>query len=412
VLANLRLHLGKKLGVIPEHGPRDPKEPASWNFLWVVNPPLFEYDEEQKKYVAAHHAFTRPRDEDVQYLESDPGRVLCHRYDLVLNGFEIGGGSIRLHDPVVQQKVFAAMGISAEEAEEKFGFLLQALRFGAPPHGGIAIFARSAKHGTLRQLTGSNGCITGDGTTTQRTTTKVCRAVPNISEPWDVATPDNHFVYIPASYGPRLVQAFKRNARGGLIPIMGKGGCVSDSGTSPAGPCAKGHGLSNPERALPSKDGRFLYIGSYGTPSPIVVLRRNPKTGTLSERSGPVACISVDGTTGDKTGSCRTGTELEGTYAGALSPDGRTLYFSENGFMPPPGGLTVFRVSPKSGGFSQLQGKFGCVTPDGSSEKGPGTCEKGRAVDGAFQVALGSGGRDVYLAAYSANGVALFYAHR
>ena len=139
VLANLRLYLGKKLGLIPEHGPRDPKEAASWKFLWVVNPPLFEYDEELKKYVAAHHAFTRPRDEDVQYLETEPGRVLCHRYDLVLNGFEIGGGSIRLHDPVVQQKVFAAMGIAAQEAEQKFGFLLQALRFGAPPHGGIAL---------------------------------------------------------------------------------------------------------------------------------------------------------------------------------------------------------------------------------------------------------------------------------
>ena len=82
---------------------------------------------------------TRPRDEDLQYLDSDPGRVLSHRYDLVLNGFEIGGGSIRLHDPVVQQKVFATMGIGPEEAEHKFGFLLQALRFGAPPHGGIAL---------------------------------------------------------------------------------------------------------------------------------------------------------------------------------------------------------------------------------------------------------------------------------
>ncbi len=113
VLANLRLHLGKKLGLIPEHGPRDAEDPASWNLLWVVNPPLFEYDEEQKKYVAAHHAFTRPRDEDLQYLDSDPGRVLSHRYDLVLNGFEIGGGSIRLHDPVVQQKVFATMPTAA-----------------------------------------------------------------------------------------------------------------------------------------------------------------------------------------------------------------------------------------------------------------------------------------------------------
>ena len=139
VLANLRLFLGKKLGLIPEYGPRNPKEPASWSFLWVVDPPLFEYDEEHKRWAAAHHAFTRPHDESIQYLESDPGKVLCYRYDLVLNGFEIGGGSIRLHDPQVQAKVFAAMGISAEEAEQKFGFLLQALRFGAPPHGGIAL---------------------------------------------------------------------------------------------------------------------------------------------------------------------------------------------------------------------------------------------------------------------------------
>src|SRR5438477_214261 len=139
VLANLRLHLGKRLELIPEYGTGDPKAPASWRFLWVVDPPLFEYDEESKKFVAAHHAFTRPHDDHVQYLETDPGRVLCYRYDLVLNGFEIGGGSIRLHDPLVQQRVFAAMGIGPEEAEKKFGFLLQALRFGAPPHGGIAL---------------------------------------------------------------------------------------------------------------------------------------------------------------------------------------------------------------------------------------------------------------------------------
>jgi aspartyl-tRNA synthetase len=139
VLANLRLHLGKRLGLIPEYGPRDPKQADSWKFLWVVDPPLFEYNEEMHHWVAAHHAFTRPHDESVQYLEKDPGKVLCYRYDLVLNGFEIAGGSIRLHDPAVQERVFAAMGISREEAQRKFGFLLQALRFGAPPHGGIAL---------------------------------------------------------------------------------------------------------------------------------------------------------------------------------------------------------------------------------------------------------------------------------
>ena len=139
VLANLRLYLGKRLGLIPEYGTRDPKQPDSWKFLWVVDPPLFEYDEEHKRWVAAHHAFTRPHDESIQYLEKDPGKVLCYRYDLVLNGFEVAGGSIRLHDPAVQEKVFAAMGITPEEAKQKFGFLLQALRFGAPPHGGIAL---------------------------------------------------------------------------------------------------------------------------------------------------------------------------------------------------------------------------------------------------------------------------------
>ena len=134
VMANLRVHVAKKLGLIPEYG-----SGGVWKFLWVVNPPLFEYDEETKTWAAAHHAFTRPHDEDVQYLLTDPGRVKCHRYDVVLNGFEIGGGSIRLHDPKVQAEVFKALGISDEDARAKFGFLLDALKFGAPPHGGIAL---------------------------------------------------------------------------------------------------------------------------------------------------------------------------------------------------------------------------------------------------------------------------------
>ncbi|EPX64482.1 Aspartyl-tRNA synthetase [Cystobacter fuscus DSM 2262] len=134
VMANLRVHVAKKLGLIPEYG-----SGGVWKFLWVVNPPLFEYDEETKTWAAAHHAFTRPHDEHVQYLNSDPGRVKCHRYDVVLNGFEIGGGSIRLHDPKVQAEVFKALGIGDEEARTKFGFLLDALKFGAPPHGGIAL---------------------------------------------------------------------------------------------------------------------------------------------------------------------------------------------------------------------------------------------------------------------------------
>jgi aspartyl-tRNA synthetase len=134
VMANLRVHLAKKFGLIPETG-----HGGKWKFLWVVNPPLFEFDDDAKKWVAAHHAFTRPHDDCVALLETDPGKVLCWRYDLVLNGFEIGGGSIRLHDPEIQARVFKALGISDEEATAKFGFLLEALKLGAPPHGGIAV---------------------------------------------------------------------------------------------------------------------------------------------------------------------------------------------------------------------------------------------------------------------------------
>jgi aspartyl-tRNA synthetase len=134
VMANLRVHLAKRMGLIPEYG-----SGGKWNFLWVVDPPLFEYDEDAGRWAAAHHAFTRPRDQDLPFLETDPGRVYCWRYDLVLNGFEIGGGSIRLHDPEVQARVFKAMGISDEDARSKFGFLLDALKMGAPPHGGIAL---------------------------------------------------------------------------------------------------------------------------------------------------------------------------------------------------------------------------------------------------------------------------------
>ncbi len=134
VMAKLRVDVAKKMGLIPEYG-----HGGTFNLLWVTQPPLFEHDEEANRWVAAHHAFTRPVDEHVAFLETDPARVECYRYDLVLNGFEIGGGSIRLHDPEVQSKVFATLGIAEAEAREKFGFLLDALRSGAPPHGGIAI---------------------------------------------------------------------------------------------------------------------------------------------------------------------------------------------------------------------------------------------------------------------------------
>jgi aspartyl-tRNA synthetase len=134
VMANLRVHIAKKLGLIPESGTKD-----DYNFLWIIDPPLFEYDDNTKRWAAAHHPFTRPLDEYVDLIEKDPGKVLCYRYDIVLNGFEIGGGSIRLHDPEVQARVFKALGIGDEQAREKFGFLLDALKLGAPPHGGIAL---------------------------------------------------------------------------------------------------------------------------------------------------------------------------------------------------------------------------------------------------------------------------------
>ena len=132
-LSKLRLDVGKKMDLIPAHG-----HGGDWKLLWVVNPPLFEQNDDGS-WAAAHHAFTRPIDEHIDLLETDPARVLCYRYDLVLNGVELGGGSIRLHDPEVQQRVFNVLGIEEQSAREMFGFLLDALRSGAPPHGGIAI---------------------------------------------------------------------------------------------------------------------------------------------------------------------------------------------------------------------------------------------------------------------------------
>jgi aspartyl-tRNA synthetase len=111
---------------------------ASWQPLWVVDFPMFEYDEEEKRFTAAHHPFTAPKDGDEDLLTTDPAACTAKAYDLVLNGWEIGGGSVRIHREEVQSKVFRALKIDAEEAQSKFGFLLDALRYGAPPHGGIA----------------------------------------------------------------------------------------------------------------------------------------------------------------------------------------------------------------------------------------------------------------------------------
>jgi aspartyl-tRNA synthetase len=128
-LGNLRLHLGDKLGLIPAKG---------YALVWVVDFPLMEYDAEEKRYVALHHPFTAPLDEDMHLLDSDPARARSKAYDLAMNGTEVGGGSIRIHQVELQKRVLSLMGIDAEEAQAKFGFLLEALSFGAPPHGGIA----------------------------------------------------------------------------------------------------------------------------------------------------------------------------------------------------------------------------------------------------------------------------------
>jgi aspartyl-tRNA synthetase len=128
-LGNLRLHLGEKLGLIPQD---------RYAFVWVLDFPLMEFSAEEKRYVALHHPFTAPLDEDLPLLDSDPLKVRSKAYDLALNGIEVGGGSIRIHQLDLQKKIFALMGIGAEEAEAKFGFFLEALSFGAPPHGGIA----------------------------------------------------------------------------------------------------------------------------------------------------------------------------------------------------------------------------------------------------------------------------------
>lgn len=130
VLGELR----KKLAVLT-----NVQKKSGFHFLWVVDFPLLEWNEEEKRWYARHHPFTSPRIEDLPHLESDPGKVKARAYDLVLNGTEVGGGSIRIHQGAVQERMFKALGITKEEQELRFGFFLRALRYGAPPHGGIAI---------------------------------------------------------------------------------------------------------------------------------------------------------------------------------------------------------------------------------------------------------------------------------
>ncbi len=128
-LGALRLEMGKRRNLIDEN---------KLSFLWVVDFPMFEYDEDDKRWVAMHHPFTAPREEDIPLLDTDPGKVKAKAYDMVLNGTEIGGGSLRIYNRDLQEKVFQTIGLTSEEAHEKFGFMLNAFEYGTPPHGGLA----------------------------------------------------------------------------------------------------------------------------------------------------------------------------------------------------------------------------------------------------------------------------------
>ncbi|MDP4180672.1 MAG: aspartate--tRNA ligase [Bacillota bacterium] len=128
-LGNLRLEIARRLDILDKD---------EFKFVWVTQFPLFEYDEEEKRYVAKHHPFTSPMDEDLQYLDTEPGKVRAKAYDIVLNGVEVGGGSIRIHSQELQSKMFKMLGFSEEQQWERFGFLLEAFKYGTPPHGGMA----------------------------------------------------------------------------------------------------------------------------------------------------------------------------------------------------------------------------------------------------------------------------------
>ncbi len=128
-LGNLRNKLGKELELIDED---------KYNFVWITDWPLFEYDEDEERFVAAHHPFTSPKKEDIELLETTPEKVKANAYDIVLNGYELGGGSIRISNPELQEKMFKALGFSEKQMHDQFGFLIEAFKYGAPPHGGLA----------------------------------------------------------------------------------------------------------------------------------------------------------------------------------------------------------------------------------------------------------------------------------
>ena len=148
VLGALRLELAQQLELIPED---------KWNFLWVVEFPQFEWSDEQNRYLAMHHPFTMPMEEDLRYLDTDLGKVRAKAYDIVLNGTELGGGSVRIHQEDIQERMFKALGFTNEEAHEQFGFLLDAFKYGVPPHAGLAygldrLVMHMAKEDNIREV--------------------------------------------------------------------------------------------------------------------------------------------------------------------------------------------------------------------------------------------------------------------
>jgi aspartyl-tRNA synthetase len=154
VLGSLRNRLAERFGLIPE---TDPRDPDSWRFAWIVDFPWFEYNEDEQRWYPIHHPFTGVVEETLEYLETDPARVISKSYDITLNGWELASGSIRIHDREMQERVFAALGIGPDEAHERFGFLLNAFRYGPPPHGGIApgidrIVALAAGEENIREV--------------------------------------------------------------------------------------------------------------------------------------------------------------------------------------------------------------------------------------------------------------------
>lgn len=148
VLGALRCEIADKLGLLDKD---------TYNFLWITEFPLFEYSDEEERYVAMHHPFTMPMEEDIDLVETDPGKARAKAYDIVLNGTELGGGSVRIHQDDIQEMMFRALGFTTEEAYEKFGFLLNAFKYGVPPHAGLAfgldrLIMHMAKEDNIRDV--------------------------------------------------------------------------------------------------------------------------------------------------------------------------------------------------------------------------------------------------------------------